>query len=60
MSTKTQDYSILEDGFIHGVWHTKGQKIPLTEAQARLFLDHGRIAPVKADAAKGDAAKAKA
>lgn len=41
---KTQDYTVLEEGFIHGVFQEKDAKIALTDAQARMFLDHGRIA----------------
>ncbi|GHG35564.1 hypothetical protein [Paracoccus aerius] len=49
MSKQTQNYTVLEDGFIHGIWQKKGDVIPMTDAQARMFLDHGRIAPAKAD-----------
>lgn len=56
MSKKTQDYVVLEEGFINGVWQAKDAKIPLTESQARMFLDHGRITLAKPEPAK--AAKA--
>lgn len=45
---KTQDYTLLEEGFIHGIWQEKNATIALTDAQARMFLDHGRIAKVEA------------
>ena len=56
MSKKTQDYTVLEDGFIHGIWQQKDDVIHMTDAQARMFLDHGRIALAKAEQPK--AAKA--
>jgi hypothetical protein len=56
MNKKPQDYTVLEDGFIHGIWQQKDDVIPMTDAQARMFLDHGRIALVKPETAK--AAKA--
>lgn len=51
MSKTAQDYTVLEEGFINGVWQEKNAVIPLTPAQARMFLDHGHIAPVKAEQA---------
>lgn len=57
MSKKTQDYTVLEEGFINGIWQAKHAKIPLTEAQARMFLDHGRITLSKPEPAKAEPAK---
>ncbi|MGN7867788.1 hypothetical protein [Paracoccus sp. 22332] len=54
---KTQDYTVLEDGFIHGLWTEKGAKIALTTAQAGMFLDHGRVALVVEQPEKKDPAK---
>ena len=43
MAKRAETYTVLSDGFINGVWRSAGDRIKLTEAQARLFLQQGRI-----------------
>ena len=57
MSKKFQAYTVTEDGFMNGVWQQKGDTVSLTEAQAGLFLQHGRLALAKSEPAKADPAK---
>lgn len=57
MSKKFLSYTILEDGFLNGVWQQKGDTVSLTEAQAGLFLQHGRLALPKSEPAKAEPAK---
>ena len=56
-----QDYKVTEDGFVQGDYYKKGDKIPMTPAQAKyLTAPHGdKLVPVGKPKTSKPAAEAK-
>ena len=53
MATKTLNYTIIEEGYLYGVYRKKGETVDLTEDQARFFVpDRLAPTPVKGAVAK--------
>ena len=57
MSKKFHSFTVLEDGFLNGLWQQKGDTVSLTDAQAGLFLQHGRLTPARSEPVKAEPAK---
>ncbi|MGQ3671785.1 hypothetical protein ACT6QG_05250 [Xanthobacter sp. TB0136] len=59
MADPVKDYTILTSGFLFGDWHEAGGTIKLTEKQARMFVNEGRLAEPKPEVKRAPS-KAKA